>query len=53
MVDAVEQEVQHEEERPIGQSLLDVEQETVQGVLEQGPDEVAEEETRHGASQSG
>lgn len=45
MMDTVKQEVQHQEERPVGQPRVNVEEESVEGVLEDRPDDVAQQET--------
>lgn len=47
MVDAVQQEMQHEENWAIGQPIVNMKQEPVQTVLEYGPDYVAREEAQH------
>jgi hypothetical protein len=52
MVDTVQQKVQHEEEGSIWEPLLDVEQESMEAVFEQCPEEVAEEEASHCSSES-
>lgn len=48
MVDPVEQEMEHERPVPVGQVVVDVEEEAVERVLEDSPDHVAEEEACEG-----
>lgn len=48
MVDPVEQEMEHESPVPVGQVVVDVEEEAVERVLEDSPDHVAEEEACEG-----
>lgn len=52
MVDTVEEKVEHEEKGRVGKHVVDVEQETVEGVLEDCPDDIAAEESDGGASDS-
>jgi len=44
MVDPMQQEMQNEEDRPIREHFVDVEQESVQAILEDSPYEVSREE---------
>lgn len=48
VVDAVQEEVEHERPVSIGEVVVDVEEESVERVLEDGPDDVAREEADHG-----
>lgn len=45
MVNTMHQEMQGQEHRRVGQPLIDVEEEPMQGVLEERPDDVADKET--------
>lgn len=48
MVDAMKQEMQHEKKGSIGQPVVNMKEEPVQGIFEQGPDYVSCEEAQHG-----
>ena len=52
MVNAVHQEVDGQGRLMIGQECVDMEQEAMEDVLQEGPHEVAEEERRHGIQES-
>jgi hypothetical protein len=44
MVNAVRQEMQHDEDRPIREHFVDVKQKSVQAILEDGPYNVSRKE---------
>lgn len=48
MMHAMHQEVQKDSDRMVGEIVVDVEQEPVQGVLQDRPDDVPGEEAQHG-----
>lgn len=49
-MDSVQQKVQHEEERSVGQEVINMEQESVHPVLDECPNSIASQETRSGLS---
>lgn len=47
VVDTVQEEMEHKSPRRIGEVIVDVEEEAMKSVLEDGPNDVAGEEARH------
>lgn len=52
MVDTVQEEVKHHGPVGIGEIVVDVEEETVQGVFQDGPNDIADEEASDGRGES-
>jgi len=48
MMNTMEQEMQHEEDRPIWEHFVDMEQETMHAIFQNGPDYVSREEAQNG-----
>jgi hypothetical protein len=49
-MDAMQQKMQRQERRPIGEQLIDMEQKSMERVFQYRPDDVSNEETHHGLS---
>lgn len=49
----MQEEVEHERPVGVGEVMVDVEKETVEGIFKDGPDDVADEEADQGRSQRG